>query len=90
MKCRNCVLSWMGLHPELLFWLKCSTCGWCTLDEEARARMPNACVHAKYPWMKQERLCKIGEQCYCSIASHRAQLLQERQTQKSEPSKDSE
>lgn len=29
-------------HPELIFWKKCPCCGYCELDEKAKAKMPNA------------------------------------------------
>lgn len=42
MNCKRCITVHMLQHPELIFWLKCPTCGYCELDSEAKSKHPKA------------------------------------------------
>lgn len=51
MQCKFCILSWMSLHPELLFFKKCNTCGYTEFDSESYSRHPGAPKLATYRMM---------------------------------------
>ena len=60
----------MCQHPELIFWLKCPSCGYCELDVETYSKKPKACKLTKYNQLQIPE-CTTKEQCDCSNASHK-------------------
>lgn len=66
----------MNRHPELIFWRKCPTCGYCEFVSDEHARQPTASKVAKYSVYtgsaQDEKLAdKIAEQSDSPSASRK-------------------
>lgn len=73
LNCKVCILAHMLQHPELLFWKKCPSCGYCQFDSDAHARHPKASKLATYRMQSGQEIPQVdkSEEPDSATSSHK-------------------
>jgi hypothetical protein len=66
----------MLIHPELMFWYKCPSCGFSELNVALYKKSQNICIYTKHiNFLIQQSVCATKEQCDCPTSLQTEQTL---------------